>query len=83
MIDSKGSVVIGQERALDGLAGSVVVPDGGGQREDALQDADGHALSGVAAVSFQAGLAFEGVDPSPGVRTHANRMFPRITQVGS
>src|SRR5450755_2328455 len=61
MIDSRGLVVIGQERALDGLAGAVVVPDGCGQGEDALQDADGHALGGMAAVLFQAGLAFEGV----------------------
>ena len=61
MINSKGSVVVGQERALDGLAGFVVVPDGGGQCEDALQDADNHALGGVAAVLFQVELAFEGV----------------------
>src|ERR1017187_7380588 len=61
MIDSKGSVVISEERALDGLAGSVVVPDGGGQCEDALQDADYHAFCGVAAVLLEVELAFEGV----------------------
>jgi dipeptidyl aminopeptidase/acylaminoacyl peptidase len=37
------------------------VPDGGGQGEDALQDADYHAAGGVAAVLFQVELAFEGV----------------------
>src|ERR1022692_2651735 len=35
-----GLVVVGDQGALDGLAGAVVVPDGGGQREDALHDAD-------------------------------------------
>jgi len=31
----------------------VVVPDGGGEGEDALQDADDHAAGSVTAVSFQ------------------------------
>ena len=53
-------MVVGQQRALDGLAGGVVVPDGGGQGEDALQDADGDALRGMPAVAFQVELAFEG-----------------------
>ena len=48
MIDSKGSVVICQQGALDGLAGLVVVPDGGGEGQDALQSPDGHAVGGVA-----------------------------------
>src|SRR5258706_14329153 len=61
MINSKGSVVVGQERALDGLAGAVVVPDRGGQREDSLQDADEDSRRGVAAVSFEVKLSFEGV----------------------
>ena len=59
-------MVIDEERALDGLAGSVVVPDGGCHCEDALQDADYHAFGGVAAVLFQVELAFEGVVDSPG-----------------
>ena len=37
----------------------VVVPDGGGQGQDALQDADDDALRGVPAVSFEVELAFE------------------------
>src|SRR5216684_8741362 len=61
MTNSKGSVVISQERALDGLAGGVVVPDGGGEGEDALQDADGDAVDGAAAVLLEVELAFEGV----------------------
>jgi hypothetical protein len=39
-------VVAGQQAASDGLAGPVVVPDGGGPGKDALQDADQDA-SGV------------------------------------
>src|SRR5258708_28943429 len=61
MINSKGSVVVGQERALHGLAGAVVVPDRGGQREDSLQDADEDSRRGVAAVSFEVKLSFERV----------------------
>jgi hypothetical protein len=37
------------------------VPDGGGEGEDALQDADDHAAGSVTAVSFQVKLSFEGV----------------------
>ncbi len=37
------------------------MPDGGGEGEDALQDADGDPGGGVAAVLFQVELAFEGV----------------------
>jgi hypothetical protein len=61
MTYAKGLVVIGDEGSLDGLAGSVVVPDRGGQGEDALQDSDHDARWGVAAVALQVKLAFEGV----------------------
>ena len=61
MIDSKGPVIVGDRGAFAGLAGAVVVPDCGGQREDALQDADEHAGGGVPAVSFQVELTFEGL----------------------
>src|SRR5918995_4623488 len=61
MTDSKGSVVVGQERSLDGLAGAVVVPDRGGQGQDALYDADPDPGGGVTAVLFEVELAFEGV----------------------
>jgi hypothetical protein len=54
-------VVVGNQGAGDGLASVVVVPDGGGQSEDALQDAGGDTLDGAAAVAFQVELAFEGV----------------------
>jgi hypothetical protein len=61
MIDSKGSVVIGQQGALNGLTVSVVVPDGGGLGEDPLQDADCYSVGGAAAVLLQVKLALEGV----------------------
>jgi hypothetical protein len=61
MIDSKGSVVVGDEGAHHGLSGVVVVPDRGGEREDALQDADEHPGGGVAAVPFQVELTLEGL----------------------
>jgi hypothetical protein len=37
------------------------VPDGGGQGEDALQDADGDSGRGVPAVALEVELSFEGV----------------------
>src|SRR5437667_72786 len=61
MINSKGSVVVGDERAEAGLVGEVVVPDGGGEGEQALQHAGGHAGVGTSAVLFEVELAFEGV----------------------
>ena len=39
----------------------VVVPDGGGQREDALQDADDDSGGGLPAVAFEVELALVGV----------------------
>src|SRR6266545_3633267 len=61
MANSKGSaVVVGGEGTLDRLAGAVVVPDRGGQGQDALQDADQYAGWGTAAVPFEVELAFEG-----------------------
>jgi hypothetical protein len=39
----------------------VVVPDGGGQGQDALEHPDGYACWGVPAVLFEVKLAFEGV----------------------
>src|SRR5258706_3609057 len=61
MIDSKGSVVVCGQGSHDGLAGVPVVPDGGGQGEDALQDSNGDAGDGASAVLFEIELAFEGV----------------------
>jgi hypothetical protein len=37
----------------------VVVPDDGGEGEDALQDADGHAAGGAAVVPFKVELALK------------------------
>jgi hypothetical protein len=54
-------VVIGRQRPQDRLASGVVVPDRGGQGEDALERSDNHATWGVAAVPFEVQLAFEGV----------------------
>jgi hypothetical protein len=53
-------VVVGGEGAGDGLAGVVVVPDGGGQGEEPLQDSDQDALGAVAVVAFRAELGLEG-----------------------
>jgi hypothetical protein len=54
-------VVVGGQCAHDWLAGVVVVPDGCGEGEDALQDADGHAAGGAAVVPFKVELALEGL----------------------
>jgi hypothetical protein len=43
------------------LAGGAVVPDGGGEGQEALGDADSDAFDGASAVLFQVQLAFEGV----------------------
>src|SRR6266542_2127524 len=62
MNDSKGSaVVVCDQGAEDGLAGVVVVPDGGGEGEEALKDAGDDAVVGASAVSFEIELAFQGV----------------------
>ena len=60
MTKSKGSVVVGGERSQHGLAAVVVVPDGGGEREESLKHPGEHALLAMAAVVFEAELAFEG-----------------------
>jgi hypothetical protein len=44
------------------LAGVVVVPDRGGQGEDALQDADQDSGGGLAAVAFEVELTLVGVE---------------------
>jgi len=41
--------------------GVVVVPDGGGECEESLEDSHGDALGAVTTVVFQAELAFQGV----------------------
>ena len=46
---------------MDRCAGVVVVPDRCGQCQDALQDAHHDSGGGVAAVSFEVELAFEGL----------------------
>src|SRR5664280_2024293 len=62
MTNSKGSsVIVGNERSEDGLSAVVVVPDGGGQGEQSLQDSGHHTLGGVTSVSFQVELAFQGL----------------------
>jgi hypothetical protein len=40
----------------------VVVPDGGGQGQESLEDADDDSGLGSSAVAFEAELAFEGVE---------------------
>ena len=58
----QGLVVVGQQRSSDGLACVVVVPDGGGHGEDALEDADQDTGGGAACVLFEVELSFEGVE---------------------
>lgn len=53
-------MVVGGQGAQDWLVGVVVVPDCGGEGEDALQDADGHSAGSAAAVPFEVELTFEG-----------------------
>jgi hypothetical protein len=55
MIDSKVNGR-GEQGPQGGLAGVVVVPDGCGQGEDALQDPDRHPDQGPTAVSLQVQL---------------------------
>ena len=60
MIDSKGSVIVGDQGAQGGLACVVVVPDRGGQGKDALQDPNPYPCGGVAPVLLKVQLALEG-----------------------
>jgi hypothetical protein len=52
---------VNDQGSRDGLAGGAVVPDRGGQGEQALRDADGHPGHAAAAVQLQVQLALEGV----------------------
>src|SRR5271166_3706991 len=54
-------MVVGDEGSLDVLAGLVVVPDGRGEGEETVQDADEDALFGAAAMSFEVKLCLEGL----------------------
>src|SRR6476660_6902733 len=94
MNDSKGSVVIGDQGSLDRLAGTVVVPDRGGQGQDALHDTNPHPCGGVPTVLFEVELTLERVvhrlddlpqwfeepGPGPGFLTLAGG--PQQVQVG-
>src|SRR5512133_1624572 len=79
-----GSVVIGDQRPLDGFGGGPVVPDGGCQGEQPLGDAGVDAFGGAAAVPFEVELAFEGVvdrfDPlaDPADRAVAGRLVAAV-----
>jgi hypothetical protein len=57
-----GSVIVGDQRALDWGVELPVEPDPSGQGGQPLGDPDPHALDGVGAVAFQAELVFEGVE---------------------
>ena len=62
MISSKGSVVVGEQGSGGSwLVGGLVVPDGGGEGEESLQDACGDAWAGASSVAFEAELGFEGL----------------------
>src|SRR5664279_3378918 len=62
MTDSKGSVVVSDQRALDGCTDVVVVPDRGGERQNALPDPGEYAGCCSSAVLFQVELALVGVE---------------------
>lgn len=53
MSKSKGSVIVGDQRATDSGADAVVVPDRGGQGQDALPDAGADPGDAASAVAFQ------------------------------
>src|SRR6266511_1898913 len=61
MINCKRSVAVGDPGSLDRLPDAVVVPDRGGEGEDALEHADEHAGRGMAAVAFEVELALKGL----------------------
>src|SRR5215831_7066598 len=61
MSDSKCSVVVCDLRALAGRVDEPVVPDPGGEGEQALSDPDGDTGRRSAAVLFEAELTLEGV----------------------
>src|SRR5579863_633019 len=61
MINAKGSVVVGDERANRVLAKMAVVPDRSGEGEQALKDTGDDASPGAAAMALQVELALQGV----------------------
>src|SRR5215468_8859751 len=61
MIDVECSVVVRAQRALVRSADEPVVPDAGGECEQALSDPNEDAEVGAAAVLFEPELALEGV----------------------
>src|SRR6516225_9731789 len=69
MVDSKCSVVLGDQRALAGGADEPVVPDPGREGQKSLTDPGHERGIGPAPVPFEAELALEGpedgLDPLP------------------
>lgn len=63
MINSKGSVVVGEEGSDWVLAELLVVPDDCGEGEEALEDSGDDTAPGASAVAFEVELAFEGGPP--------------------
>src|SRR4051812_44419262 len=82
MIDSKGSVVVGGQGSHDRLSGVPVVPDRGGQGQDALQDPDGNAGDGASAVLFEVELALK-VSLTDSMLWRTARSRPPPGRVGS
>lgn len=54
-------MVVGDQGSGSGLAGSAVVPDGGGKRVDALGDVGGDVVTGAFVVVFEVELACQRV----------------------
>jgi hypothetical protein len=78
MIDSKGSVVVGGQGSHDRLSGAPVVPDRGGQGENALQDPHGNVGDDASAVLFEVELTLEGfIDESDALPYRTERAAAR------
>ncbi len=54
-------MIVGDQRPQGCLSSLVVVPDRGGEGEDALQDPDRDPHPGAAAMAFQVQLSLEGL----------------------
>ena len=61
MINSKGSVVIGDERAEGELIAPLVVPDHCGEGEHSLEDPRGDPGEGAATMALEIELALQGL----------------------
>src|SRR2546430_5160092 len=84
MIDSEGSVVVGDQRALAGSPDEPVVPDRGGEGDKALGHACEYAVVRPSAMPFEPELALEGPEdrlhalPDPAQLPESAELVPSI-----